>query len=82
MTTHKLGLFAACRDLFDEIDPHAALMAETSCRRSVATGADLPAPRTRSPPASRRTTGFLAPDHFMKTGVEVHSMGAGGSTIG
>src|SRR5688500_17187111 len=31
VTTHKIDLFPACRDLFDEIDPHAALMGETSC---------------------------------------------------
>ncbi len=31
VTTHKLDLFAAARDMFDEIDPHARLMEETSC---------------------------------------------------
>ncbi|MEV8241852.1 shikimate dehydrogenase [Microbacterium testaceum] len=31
VTTHKIDLFAACRDLFDEIDAFAALMGETSC---------------------------------------------------
>src|SRR3954463_6395553 len=31
VTTHKIDLFAASRDLFDTIDPHAALMEETSC---------------------------------------------------
>ena len=31
VTTHKLDLFAACRDMFDVIGPHAKLMAETSC---------------------------------------------------
>ena len=31
VTTHKLDLFAAAKDLFDVIDPHAELMAETSC---------------------------------------------------
>ncbi len=28
VTTRKLDLFAACRDMFDESDPHAELMAE------------------------------------------------------
>ncbi len=31
VTTHKIDLFAACHDLFDEIDSFAALMGETSC---------------------------------------------------
>lgn len=31
VTTHKIDLFAACRDMFDEIDPFAQLMGETSC---------------------------------------------------
>ena len=31
MTTHKLDLYAAARDRFDVIDPHATLMGETSC---------------------------------------------------
>ena len=31
VTTHKIDLFEACRDLFDVIDPLRALMGETSC---------------------------------------------------
>ena len=31
VTTHKIDLFKACHELFDVIDPHAALMGETSC---------------------------------------------------
>ena len=31
VTTHKIDLFHACRDQFDEIDPHAKFMGETSC---------------------------------------------------
>jgi shikimate 5-dehydrogenase len=31
VTTHKIDLYKACRDLFDEIDPHARFMEETSC---------------------------------------------------
>jgi shikimate 5-dehydrogenase len=31
VTTHKIDLYAACRDLFDEIDPFARTMGETSC---------------------------------------------------
>ena len=31
VTTHKIDLYHACRDLFDVIDPHAVFMGETSC---------------------------------------------------
>lgn len=31
VTTHKLDLFAACKDLFDFIDPYAGLLSEVSC---------------------------------------------------
>ena len=31
VTTHKLDLFQASKEMFDVIDPHATLMAETSC---------------------------------------------------
>ena len=31
VTTHKIDLFQACKDMFDVIDPHAATMGETSC---------------------------------------------------
>ena len=31
ITTHKIDLYKACQDLFDEIDPHARFMGETSC---------------------------------------------------
>lgn len=31
VTTHKIDLFAACRDMFDYADPYALLLGETSC---------------------------------------------------
>ena len=31
MTTHKLDLLAAARDLFDELDPYAQTLDEVSC---------------------------------------------------
>lgn len=79
VTTHKLDLFDACRDLFDEIDPHAALMAETSCL-SKRDGRLVC--HAKDPISSGLSIdGFLAPDHFARTGAELFSMGAGGSTI-
>ena len=79
VTTHKLDLFAACHDLFDEIDPYAALMRETSClskrdgqlvchaKDPISSGLALDA--------------MLPPDHFARTGAEAFAMGCGGSTI-
>jgi shikimate 5-dehydrogenase len=79
VTTHKLDLFAAARDLFDEVDPLAQLMGETSCiskqeGRLVCHAKD---PIT----SGLAIDGFLAADHFARTGAEVFSIGAGGSTI-
>lgn len=79
VTTHKLDLFAACRDMFDVIDPHAALMAETSCL-SKRDGQLIC--HAKDPISSGLALdGFLPSDHFATTGAEVLSLGAGGSTI-
>lgn len=79
VTTHKLDLFAAARDMFDEIDPHAALMEETSCL-SKRDGRFLC--HAKDPISSGLALdGFVPDGHFARTGAEVFSMGAGGSTI-
>lgn len=79
VTTHKLDLFAACRDLFDGIDPHAALMAETSCL-SKRNGRFLC--HAKDPISSGLALdGFLKAGHFVETGGALFSMGAGGSSI-
>jgi len=79
VTTHKLDLFAAAHDLFDEIDPHARLMAETSC---LSKRAGRLICHAKDPISSGLALdGFLPPDHFARTGAELFSMGAGGSTI-
>ena len=79
VTTHKLDLFAACRDLFDAIDPHANLMEEVSClsKRDGKLIAHAKDPIS----SGLAIDGFLSPGHFARTGAEVFSMGAGGSTI-
>ena len=79
VTTHKIDLFAACRDLFDEIDPFAATMGETSClsKRDGRFICHAKDPIT----SGLSIDGFLQLNHFEKTGAEVFSMGAGGSTI-
>ncbi len=79
ITTHKLDLFAACRDMFDQIDPHAELMAETSCLSK--RGGKLICHAKDPISSGLALDGFLPPGHFAETGAEVLSMGAGGSTI-
>lgn len=79
VTTHKIDLYAACEDLFDEIDPHARIMGETSClsKRNGKFVCHAKDPIT----SGLALDGFLPPEHFARTGAEVFSMGAGGSTI-
>ena len=79
VTTHKLDLFAACVDMFDEIDPHARLMAETSC---LSKRGDRFRCHAKDPISSGLSLdGFLPANHFASTGAALFSMGAGGSTI-
>ena len=79
VTTHKIDLFNACRDMFDTIDPHATLMKETSC---LSKRGGLLICHAKDPISSGLSIdGFLEPGYFRRTGAEVFSMGAGGSTI-
>ena len=79
VTTHKLDLFHACRDLFDVVDRHAATMGETSC---ISKRDGKLACHAKDPISSGLTLdGFLPPGHFARTGAEVFAIGAGGSAI-
>jgi shikimate 5-dehydrogenase len=79
VTTHKLDLFEACKDMFDVIDPHATLMAETSC---ISKRDGKLICHAKDPISSGLSLdGFLPKDHFADTGAELFSIGAGGSTI-
>jgi shikimate 5-dehydrogenase len=79
VTTHKIDLYKACRDLFDEIDDHAKFMDETSCL-SKRDGRLIC--HAKDPISSGLALdGFLPPNYFADTGAELFSIGAGGSTI-
>ena len=79
VTTHKIDLFHACRDMFDVIDPHALLMDETSC---ISKKDDKLICHAKDPISSGLSIdGFLGADYFERTGADLFSMGAGGSTI-
>jgi len=79
VTTHKIDLFHACRDQFDIIDPHAALMGETSC---ISKAEGRLVCHAKDPISSGLAFDAFVPDgHFARTGAELFSIGAGGSTI-
>lgn len=79
VTTHKIDLYKACRDLFDVVDPHAAFMGETSClsKRDGRLVCHAKDPIS----SGLALDGFIPAGHFARTGGELFSMGAGGSTI-
>ncbi|WP_411034030.1 shikimate dehydrogenase family protein [Shinella sp. BYT-45] len=79
VTTHKIDLFAACKDLFDVVDPHARLMDETSC---ISKRDGKLVCHAKDPISSGLAIdGFLGEGYFARTGADLFSMGAGGSTI-
>jgi shikimate 5-dehydrogenase len=79
VTTHKITLFKACRDQFDELDEYAALMGETSClsKHDGKLAAHAKDPIT----AGLSLEAFLPERHWEKTGAEAFVLGAGGSAI-
>jgi shikimate 5-dehydrogenase len=79
VTTHKIDLFHACKDLFDVIDPHATLMDETSC---ISKRAGEMICHAKDPISSGLSIdGFLGENYFAENDTDLFSMGAGGSTI-
>jgi shikimate 5-dehydrogenase len=79
VTTHKIDLLAACRDLFDELDPFAQLMGEVSgiSKRDGKLVGHAKDPIT----SGLALEAFLPAGHWEKTGAEVLVLGAGGSSI-
>ena len=79
VTTHKLDLLKACREMFEFLDPYAQLMGEISCiskRHGQLRG------HAKDPISSGLALeAFLPPNHWQATGGAVLSLGAGGSSI-
>jgi shikimate 5-dehydrogenase len=79
VTTHKIDILKACRDLFDELDPYAQLTGEISCiskrngklcgyaKDPISSGLSLDA--------------FLPQRHWEDSRAEALVLGAGGSSI-
>ena len=79
VTTHKIDLLSACRDLFDELDPYARLMGEISCisKRDGKLIGHAKDPIT----SGLALEAFLPADYWRNTGAEALLFGAGGSSI-
>lgn len=77
VTTHKMNVYAAASDLFDELDPFAVSCAEVS---SIAKRGSTLSGRAKDPiTVDLALRDFLPADHFARTGAEVVILGAGGS---
>ena len=79
VTTHKIDLLSACRDMFDELDPFARAMGEAS---SISKRDGRLIGHAKDPITSGLALeAFLPEGHWRKTGAEVSVLGAGGSSI-
>lgn len=77
VTTHKMNVFAAASDLFDELDPFAVSCSEIS---SISKRGDRLIGRAKDPlTVDLALNDFLPGDHFARTGAAVVILGAGGS---
>jgi len=79
VTTHKIDLLTACRDMFDELDHYAELLGEISCiskRDSSLVG------HAKDPITSGLSLEALLPKgYWHETGAEMFVIGAGGSSL-
>lgn len=77
VTTHKLDLLAAARDLFDRLDPAAELLGEVSC---VSTREGHLWGHAKDPAtAGLALDAIVGPGHFARTGGELLCLGTGGA---
>lgn len=77
VTTHKVNLFAAAHDLFDELDDLALTFEEIS---SIYTRGDRLCAGAKDPVTARLALEeFVPADHFARTGGEVLCLGDGGA---
>jgi hypothetical protein len=79
VTTHKIDLLHAARDLFDELDELAALMGEVSAISKA--GGKLVGTAKDPVTAGRALEAFLPPMHWKTSGADAFLLGAGGSSI-
>ncbi|MFP3088885.1 shikimate dehydrogenase [Treponema sp. TIM-1] len=79
VTTHKLDLYRACRDMFDYIDPYAEKLEEVS---SLSKKDGAFCAHAKDPISSGLALeSFVPPDFWVNHGGEVLLLGAGGSSL-
>ena len=79
VTTHKIDLLAAARDLFDELGPYARATGEVS---SIAKDGDRLVGRATDPVAGGLSLdSILGEGYFGRTGGDALMLGAGGSAV-
>jgi shikimate 5-dehydrogenase len=79
VTTHKIDLLEATRDMFDYLDPHAELCGEISC---ISKNDGLLAGHAKDPITSGLAwQAFIEPGYWGKTGGHVLCLGAGGAAV-
>ncbi len=79
VTTHKIDLLVAARDLFDYLDPNAQLCGEVS--GIAKTSGKLQGYAIDPISSGLAWEAFVEPGHWGRTGAEVLCLGAGGSAL-
>lgn len=79
VTTHKINVLNAARDLFDGLDRDAELCHEVSCIYK--RGTQLRGEAVDPVNAAKSMTHFIAPGFWRESGAEILCLGAGGSTV-
>ncbi len=79
VTTHKIDLLRACRDLFDELDPYAELLGEISCisKRNGRLIGHAKDPIT----SGLSLEAFCPASYWAESGADMCLLGAGGSSL-
>ena len=79
VTTHKIDILKACKDMFEELGPYAELLGEIS---SISKRNGKLRGHAKDPITSGLSLEAFCPkDHWQKTGAQVCLLGAGGSSL-
>jgi shikimate 5-dehydrogenase len=79
VTTHKINLLKACRDLFDSLDPYAALLGEVSCISK--NGDQLVGHAKDAITAELALKAIIGEGYWQRTHAELLCLGAGGANV-
>lgn len=76
VTTHKISLFEAARDMFDDIDPYAVTCGEVSC---ISKNGSALEGHAKDPISAGKTLDSMLGESYFSNGGEVLCLGAGGA---